>query len=260
MVFLNCFPGGVTNCVTFSFDDGAKEDIRLSELFNKYGLKCTFNLSDCMIRVPDEAFEKTYKGHEIACHGKNHIKINMATDISVIDEIITNRKTLEGKTGYTVCGHAYAGGYHDDHSIETLKKCGIVYARTTMDTNFFDVPKDFMHWRPTCHQKRAVELTERFLKHLDDNHPRLLYIWGHSFEFRAEEDWAEFEKACQMLANNDKIWYATNMQIYDYVMAQKSLRISADESIIYNPSAIDVWVSVDKQVVKIPAGQSVKVQ
>ena len=66
MIMFNCFPGGVTNCVTFSFDDGAKEDVRLSQLFNKYGLKCTFNLSDCMIRVPSEVFDKTYEGHEIA--------------------------------------------------------------------------------------------------------------------------------------------------------------------------------------------------
>lgn len=257
MIMFNCFPGGVTNCVTFSFDDGAKEDVRLSQLFNKYGLKCTFNLSDCMIRVPSEVFDKTYAGHEIACHGKKHIKIDIASEMTIIDEIVTNRKTLEKITGAPVCGHAYAGGYHDDRSIEVLKKCGIVYARTTRDTNFFDVPKDFMRWNPTCHQKNAVAISEKFLKYLDDSHPRLLYIWGHSFEFRAEENWAEFEKACEILAHNEKIWYATNIEIYDYMQAVKRLRISADESSIYNPSSIDVWVSVDNVPTKIPAGKTV---
>ncbi len=259
MINFNCFPGGVNNCVTFSFDDGAPVDMRLSELFNKYGLKCTFNLSDCMIRVGDEDFDNTYKGHEIACHGKNHIKINIASDMSIIDEILTNRKTLEAKTGAPVCGLAYAGGYHDDRSIDILKKCGIVYARTTLDTHFFDIPKDFMHWHPTCHQSSAVSLSERFLEYLDDNHPRLLYIWGHSFEFRTEEDWAEFEKACKMLANNEKIWYATNIEIYDYMQALYRLRVAADESSIYNPSAIDVWVSVNETAVKIPAGKTINI-
>jgi peptidoglycan/xylan/chitin deacetylase (PgdA/CDA1 family) len=258
MVFLNCFPGGVQNCLTFSFDDGAKEDIRLSKLFKKYGMKCTFNLSDCMIRVGEEDFEETYSGHEIACHGKNHIKIDIASDLSIMDEMLTNRKTLEAKAGYTVCGHAYAGGYHDDRSIEVLKKCGIVYGRTTRGTNFFDIPKDFMHWHPTCHQKNAAELCEKFLKYLDDGHPRLLYIWGHSFEFRTEEDWETFEKAIELVANNEKIWYATNMEVYDYLQAVNNLRFSADETYIYNPSAIDVWVSVDKQPIKIPAGKQVK--
>ena len=31
--------------VTFSYDDGTTQDIRLIELLNKYGLKCTFNLN-----------------------------------------------------------------------------------------------------------------------------------------------------------------------------------------------------------------------
>ena len=30
--------------VTFSFDDGVSQDIRMIELLDKYGLKATFNL------------------------------------------------------------------------------------------------------------------------------------------------------------------------------------------------------------------------
>ena len=31
--------------LTFSYDDGTTQDIRLVELFNKYGMKATFNLN-----------------------------------------------------------------------------------------------------------------------------------------------------------------------------------------------------------------------
>ena len=31
--------------VTFSYDDGVEQDIRLIEILNTYGLKCTFNLN-----------------------------------------------------------------------------------------------------------------------------------------------------------------------------------------------------------------------
>ena len=34
---------GKKKAVTFSFDDGVTQDIRLIEIFNKYGLKGTFN-------------------------------------------------------------------------------------------------------------------------------------------------------------------------------------------------------------------------
>ncbi len=36
---------GKKKAVTFSFDDGVTQDIRLLELFNRYGLKSTFNLN-----------------------------------------------------------------------------------------------------------------------------------------------------------------------------------------------------------------------
>ena len=37
--------GGKMKALTFSYDDGVTQDIRLIELFNKYGLKATFNLN-----------------------------------------------------------------------------------------------------------------------------------------------------------------------------------------------------------------------
>lgn len=36
---------GKKKALTFSYDDGVTQDIRLIELFNKYGMKATFNLN-----------------------------------------------------------------------------------------------------------------------------------------------------------------------------------------------------------------------
>ena len=66
------------------------------------------------------------------------------------------------------------------------------------------------------------------------------------------------EQILQKLAGNDKIWYATNLEIYNYMMAQQRLQISADETMLYNPSDIDVWAEKDKtQIIHIPAGDTV---
>lgn len=214
---IKSFPNGATKCVTFSFDDGAKEDIRLSKLFNKYNMKCTFNLSDCLLRVMGDDFLETYFGHEVACHGAEHLRIVEHTDEEIIKEITFNRKNLEALTGYSVKGHAYAGGYHDDHSIEVLKKCGIVYGRTTMDTGEFGLPTDFLRWHPTCQQKHALEFAQKFVNTENDGSLKLLYIWGHSFEFREEKDWETFENALKILAKDKDIWYATNMEVYNFI-------------------------------------------
>ena len=67
------------------------------------------------------------------------------------------------------------------------------------------------------------------------------------------------EKLVSTLANNDKIWYATNIEIYDYLSAVRQLRVSADESILYNPTCLDVWVEGDQgKIICVPAGETVR--
>lgn len=48
-VDINFFPGWKRKAVTFSYDDGALSDCRLEEIFSKYGLKCTYNISSSFI-------------------------------------------------------------------------------------------------------------------------------------------------------------------------------------------------------------------
>ena len=45
--------------VTFSLDDGIKQDIRVMEILNKYGLKGTFNINT---GIATEASKWVYKG------------------------------------------------------------------------------------------------------------------------------------------------------------------------------------------------------
>ena len=70
--------------LTFSYDDGVTQDLRLIELFNKYGMKCTFNLNSGLlgmdgyldregtrvthIKVKPEDVKHIYAGHEVAGH------------------------------------------------------------------------------------------------------------------------------------------------------------------------------------------------
>ena len=57
-----CFPGGRHKVLTMSFDDGRVEDRRLVELFNRYGVRGTFNLNAGLLlddRVPPRSEEHT---------------------------------------------------------------------------------------------------------------------------------------------------------------------------------------------------------
>ena len=89
-----------------------------------------------------------------------------------------------------------------------------------------------------------------------NKHIRLLYIWGHSYEFDRDDTWARMEEFCKMAGNNEEVWYATNIEIKDYVTAMRSLIFSADKHTVYNPSAQTVWFAADKEVIKVEGGQT----
>ncbi len=265
MIQFNAFPNGLKRIVTFSYDDGPANDTRLVELFNKYEVKGTFHLnSRKYIGMSEEELDvlrNLYKGHEISCHTVHHGWLNRMLPASIVSEVIEDRKLLEHIAGYPVVGMSYPYGTYDDTAIEAIKACGIVYCRTTLkEHHALELPKDFLAWHPTCHHKDIDQYIDSFIKNIDRSWSSpLFYIWGHSYEFDTEEKWAELEKHIARLAEHkEKIWFATNIEIYNYIKAQRSLIVSADEKILCNPSAIDVWVSKDSEIIKISAGETVR--
>ncbi len=225
-----CF-NGKNKLLTFSFDDGNIDDIRLVEILNKYGLKGTFNLCsgsltycDCWryCNVKDvrhinfTEHSDLYDGHEIACHSYTHPHLEELDDGTLYNQIALDKKLLEFMFSEDIVGMAYPFGTYNDKVVEALEKCGIKYSRTIKATNDFSFPQNPLLWHPTCHFRsdKLEELTEKFLNS-NPNEPQLFYIWGHSYELVTEEDWQEFESFCQKISGKDDIYYCTNREVLE---------------------------------------------
>ena len=252
MIILNRLQGGKKFAVTMSYDDGSENDRPLIELFNKYGIRGTFHVNSGNFHHPKkiqpEEFETLYKNHEISCHGERHRTMQVLPSVNVVQEILADRQNLETITGRIIRGMSYANGSYDDNVINALSACGIVYARTVKHTNRFGFPENFMEWHPTCHHRECLDMAEKFIALTERKYfsrPALLYVWGHSFEFVTEEDWKMIETFCQMVSGREDIWYATNIEIYEYITAQRQLVISADNKMVYNPTALEIWFTDD---------------
>lgn len=274
------YPNGRAKAVTFSYDDGVPQDKRLAELFDKYGMKATFNFNCEYIKKENFTKEqiKEYfldKGHEIAVHGANHRANGNLRAIEGIRDVLDCRLELEKKCNRIIRGMAYPdsgitqmGNFGSYEQIKNyLIELDIAYSRTLGgDNNSFLLPQDFYAWMPTAHHNnpKIMEYVDEFLN-LDISPnayharrvPRLLYIWGHSYEFDRHNNWDHIEQICRKLANNDELWYATNIEIYDYVNAYKSLRYSADGHMVYNPTLFKIWLDVDSRLYSINPGETV---
>ena len=267
------FPNFRRKALTFSYDDGTVFDKRLVEIFNKYGLKGTFNLNSGSFgqgrRLGLDELRELFSGseHEVAVHGVNHLSLTEVDSAMATSDIINDRLNLERDFGGIIRGMAYANGDYNDKVIELLKGSGIVYSRTTQATHKFDIPTNWLALHPTCHHRDAMlnELADKFLsveeaKYCWRNCPELFYVWGHSYEFNDSDNWEIIEAFAEKMSGKDYIWYATNIEIYDYVKAFEALVFSANGKTVHNPSAIDVYCSFKGKNTLIKAGETVEVQ
>ena len=280
------FPEGRAKAVTLSYDDGVIQDVRFAETIGKYGMKCTFNINSALFGTPTrlggrltaEDIKKHLvdKGHEIAVHGDRHIASAAASPVVCMRDALDCRLKLEETFGMIIRGMAYpdsgirvpANGNSYETVKQILSSIGIVYSRTLGgDNNSFALPTDWHAWMPTAHHRN-----QELFRYINEfvsldfesigmaaSYPRLFYLWGHTYEFERDNNWDLLDKICECLGGREDIWYATNMEIYEYVKAYDSLVFSADDRMVYNPTLKTVWFALDKQVFKVESGETIKI-
>lgn len=256
---LDRFPGGVQKCLTLSYDDGKLADRRLAGIMDTHGIRGSFHLNSGFLgdatRITKEEIPLLFKNHEVSVHTVTHPHLEYAPAEIIAREILDDRKALEDITGAPVRGMSYPFGTFNDTVLRMLPSLGIECARTTVSHNGFSLPDDFLRWGATCHHKKDLLATaDRFLTEMPRGRLMLFYMWGHSYEFDNDNNWDLIETFCRKIGGKSDVWYATNIEISDYMKALRALTFTASGTIVRNPSAQSVWISVDTNTVEIGGG------
>lgn len=236
---MNFKESGKLKAITFSYDDGCVQDVRLIELLNKYGMKGTFNINSGLFglgrvavsdtnfrsiryRLQEKDIQTAYEGHEIAGHTIGHPNLLEQDDAEVIRQVEEDRLKLSELAGYEVVGFAYTGGrggaHYDDRVVDLLKNhTGIKYARVTKNIDSFDVQPDLYRFHPNIHDiynpERNQRLIDQFFNTPTDK-PQIMYIWGHTYELDMTcEGWTKMEELLASIAYRDDVFYGTNKEV-----------------------------------------------
>ena len=278
------FPEGKLKAVTFSYDDGVMQDVRFSQMLNDHGLKCTFNINSSNATL-NNGYNLTFDeirthlrdtGHEIAIHGACHRAPALQRTVDGIRDVLDCRIALEKEMGTLIRGMAYPdsgirrsqpGTSSYEKIREYLSDLGVAYSRTLGgDNDEFELPTDPYAWMPSAHHNnpKIFEYIEKFNAITEESQyysrktAKLFYIWGHSYEFDRNENWDRIEKICAEISGKSDVWYATNIEIHDYIEAYKALQFSADESLVYNPTLKKVWFWMENRMYSVAPGETVK--
>lgn len=265
------WPDGLKKALTFSYDDGVMQDLRLISLMRLYGLKGTFNLNSAFFgqidgfsvkgreidhsHVPEEDIAAVYSGFEVAVHTAHHPHLPQLSPVNAVEEIISDRIAMEKLVGYPVRGMAYPFGTVNESVKNIVKTCGIVFSRGTGVTGDYSLPIDAYDWSCSCHHNDLEPLIDPFLD--DDRRLMLLSVWGHSYEFDVTDTWHVIESQLERLGGADDVWYASNIEIFDYIAAYNSLNWTTEGDVVINPSHQDVFIECDGETICIEGGAKV---
>ena len=275
------FPGGLPKAVTFSYDDGAFTDVRLVETADEYGLKFTLNLTGDAVEkekgLSIDYLKNTVlaHGHEIATHGYMHRAPQTLRPIEFIRETLDTRLILEEKLGGIIRGFAYPDLHVDrftqPETYKTVKSAltqlDIAYGRMACSSKSFELPEDWHNWQPTAHHDEPwlFEKLDEFIAldlaktYCSGHSPKLFFIWGHSFEFEAKQNWHRLEEICSRISGKSDVWYATGIEICSYAAAFDSLLWSANGRRVFNPTLYTLWFDVDGKTFSIAPGDALTI-
>jgi peptidoglycan/xylan/chitin deacetylase (PgdA/CDA1 family) len=264
------FPNNKRIAVTTSFDDGVIHDRRVVDAFNQWGLKATWNLNSGHFLKPDgnhvpaNEVATLYAGHEVAIHTVTHPHLPRLDASQIVTEVLDDRKALEDLVQYPVRGMAYPYGTFDKNVIDILRSLGIAYARTIVRADNCFPPEEPLAWPATHHQYDKTPegaVPERWNEWYNSKwFNGVFYIWGHTYEFNNKNDWPSLERIYKPLAGKPDVWYATNIQLFDYENARRQLILAANKNFAYNPTALSVTILADDKQIEVPPGQTIQLE
>jgi peptidoglycan/xylan/chitin deacetylase (PgdA/CDA1 family) len=214
--------------VTSSWDDGHKNDIRVAALLRKYGGKGTFFLypENYVLQTKDPAaalkidpflipmaeLVPTYQGMEVGAHGYGHPDMRKLTPEALTIQLTESKRVLEGWFQTPIVGMAYPYGAYSPAVQAAVKAAGYTYARTVSNAPAVAPVTDPYALNVSLHAK-----SPQFWQECERVQAAggVFYFWGHSHEFRTEEEWRVFEERLARISADPSVTWVTNRELVE---------------------------------------------
>ena len=199
----------------FAIDDGTIYDTNVIEIFNKYGIKATFNLNsglqdfvwykgDLPVRRLDlYKYKNIYKNHEVASHSLTHPFLTNMPDDAVYHEVKEDVDKIERIFARKVTSFSFPFDGFDERTINIIKSVGITHIILPEIDDSFKLPCDTCYIKVTSWNiDDALEKFERFIK---DKDAELFVYLSHSYDYEFDHSYDKLEKLCQLVTSQKDI-------------------------------------------------------
>lgn len=216
--------------ITFTWDDGAKEDIRLFELHQQYNIPGMFfvpteNSEGRAVLSEGEIREAASELISFGGHTFHHVYLTNIPKEQIAEEIRTNKEYLEDILGNEVPHFCLPGGKYDEAILQAVYQC-FKTCRTAETMNFVNEGNLI---RPTFHvyprgkkslivnalrhgnvkegarvalnmRESYFEVIERLIREKKETDAQIV-IWGHSWELEEQGLWGKVDSLMKMIGS-----------------------------------------------------------
>ena len=199
----------------FAIDDGTIFDKKTIAIFNKYGIKATFNLNSGLQdfvwnkdwlevrRLRLEENKDIYNGHEVASHSLTHPFLTSLSDEDVYREVKEDIDNLRNIFGRDIESFSFPFDGYDERTINIIKSLGITHIILPDIDDSFSYPPDTYHIKVTSWNiDDALDKVKRFI---EDEETELFVYLSHSYDYEYDNSYDKLEELCKIVSENEDI-------------------------------------------------------
>ena len=161
----------------------------------------------------------------------------------------------------SVRSYVWPCGYQNNAEVNAaMRKEGYQSMRITgcvKGSTGFAFPADRQEWSYNADYTCLAEVSKAYGDYPDDGELKFFCFGVHSHDFERNNCWNLLEDFCRDYGNRpDAYYYASVGDLFDYEDAVGSVIIT--EKSVKNPSPIDLYIKVQGEPIKLPAGGEIK--
>ena len=199
----------------FAIDDGTIFDKKTVAIFNKYGIKATFNLNSGLQdfvwykdwlevrRLRLEENKGIYDGHEVASHSLTHPFLTSLSDEDVYREVGEDIDNLKNIFHREIESFSFPFDGFDERTIGIIKNLGITHIILPAIDDSFRFPIDTCHIKVTSWNiDDALTKVQRFI---EDDQAELFVYLSHSYDYEFDGSYDKLEELCRIVSERKDI-------------------------------------------------------
>ena len=199
----------------FAVDDGTVFDKKVIAIFNKYGIKATFNLNSGLqdfvwnknwleVRRLNLVENKSvYDGHEVASHSLTHPFLTSLSDEEVYKEVKEDIDNLKNIFQREIKTFSFPFDGYDERTINIVKSLGITHIILPSIDDSFRYPVDTYHIKVTSWNiDDALNKIKRFI---EEKQAEIFIYLSHSYDYEYGNCYDKLEELCKVVSENKDI-------------------------------------------------------